>query len=502
MTAVVPDSPLPLATAVSDPAAAAAAHAGDIQSVFGSTGSVGELVVDTTFPVGEGTTVRLRQEIDGVPVHGASVAQSLAADGSLIAVTGSVAQRSQGTYADALPGGQELALAAATADVSAQTQKPLLDYAATDSERTWYDPKLAAVPDADSLAVPAYKVTVRGGDTTSAWEVFVDAADPTKVLDRLGSEQNITRVVCDANRQTLSAAAASGEGSLCGTAAAFKPVRGEGDSPSPVADVNAVYDYFGDTDTFFNRNTSLKDLTALIGTTKGGGPKALRGTVRTCIQGEECPYANAFWSGDHMVFGEGVSTDDITAHELSHGVTQYTSNLVYRSEPGAINESMSDVFGELTDLTNGSADDTEANRWLIGEGSSLGVIRNMKTPGAVAVPQPDTYRGANWKSTINLGQFNDYGGVHGNSGVGNKTAQLIVDGGSLNGQTVAGIGIVKTANLYWTTQTILSSNSTYASLATALKTACAQNVASNVAATTTADCTQVANATRATKIAP
>ena len=81
-----------------------------------------------------------------------------------------------------------------------------------------------------------------------------------------------------------------------------------------------------------------------------------------------------------MAFGRGVVTDDITAHELTHGVTERTSGLQYLWQSGAINESMSDVFGEFTDLTNGSKDDTSANAWLIGEGSSLGVIRSLKRP--------------------------------------------------------------------------------------------------------------------------
>ena len=152
----------------------------------------------------------------------------------------------------------------------------------------------------------------------------------------------------------------------------------EGGPASSVQDVNQIYEYFGDTsDTYATLGT---DLTELIGVDYGDGlGKALRGTVRICVDGS-CPFANAFWNGEQMAFGEGVSTDDITGHELAHGVTQNTSGLAYLWEAGAINESLSDIFGEIVDLTNGSADDTPANRWLMGEGSSLGAIRSMSDP--------------------------------------------------------------------------------------------------------------------------
>ena len=59
--------------------------------------------------------------------------------------------------------------------------------------------------------------------------------------------------------------------------------------------------------------------------------------------------------------------DDIVGHELTHGVTEFTSNLFYYYQSGAINESLSDVFGELIDLTNGTANNRRAVRWLLGE---------------------------------------------------------------------------------------------------------------------------------------
>ena len=69
-------------------------------------------------------------------------------------------------------------------------------------------------------------------------------------------------------------------------------------------------------------------------------------------------YQNAFWNGAQMVYGDGYSlADDVVGHELTHGVTQYESNLFYYYQSGAINESFSDVWGELYDQQNGAGTD-------------------------------------------------------------------------------------------------------------------------------------------------
>ncbi len=96
-----------------------------------------------------------------------------------------------------------------------------------------------------------------------------------------------------------------------------------------------------------------------------------------------CPYDNANWDGKQMTYGDGYATaDDVVGHELDHGFTQFSSNLYYYFQAGAINESLSDVFGELIDLTDGRGTDTQAVRWQLGEDlpAEVGVIRDMKDP--------------------------------------------------------------------------------------------------------------------------
>jgi Zn-dependent metalloprotease len=206
-------------------------------------------------------------------------------------------------------------------------------------------------------------------------------------------------------------------------------------------------------------------------------------------------YCNAFWNGSRMTYGDGcrIVVDDVVAHEMTHGVTSYESNLVYANQSGAINESFSDIWGEFVDLTNGKGNDTAAVRWLMGEDVEGGAIRNMKNPPQFGDPD-------RMGSSLYYKGTNDNGGVHTNSGVGNKTAFLITDGGTFNGRTVTGIGITKAAKIYYKVQKdILTSNATYANLGAALSTAC--NALVGTSAITAANCDQVRNATYATEIA-
>ncbi len=133
---------------------------------------------------------------------------------------------------------------------------------------------------------------------------------------------------------------------------------------------------------------------------------------------------NAFWNGTQMVYydrcsGGTVVLDDVVAHELTHGVTEYTASLIYAYQSGAINESVSDVFGEFVDQANGTGEDAIAfNRWKIGEPNFY--IRDMKDPWIHE--QPKEVYGTYWYTGTG-----DNGGVHYNSGVGNHMAYLMAN---------------------------------------------------------------------------
>jgi len=174
-----------------------------------------------------------------------------------------------------------------------------------------------------------------------------------------------------------------------------------------------------------------------------------------------------------MVYGDAngyALADDVVAHELTHGVTAYESGLVYYYQAGAINESLSDVWGEFVDQTNGAGTDTLAVKWQIGEDiTGLGAFRNMADPTIFG--DPDRIGSTNYDCDESYN--NDNGGVHTNSGVNNKAAYLMVDGGTFNTYTVTALGITKVAKIYYEAQTnLLLSASDYNDLYNALQQAC------------------------------
>ncbi len=139
-------------------------------------------------------------------------------------------------------------------------------------------------------------------------------------------------------------------------------------------------------------------------------------------------YANAFWDGERMTYGDGDGVEyypltslDIVAHEISHGLTTFTADLIYENEPGALNESFSDIFGVAIDFY---ANPDEAN-FLIGEQVNVSgtPFRSMEDPNSLGYP--DTYLGNYWYSGTG-----DYGGVHTNSSVPNYWFYLLCEGGS------------------------------------------------------------------------
>ncbi|MEK7328362.1 MAG: M4 family metallopeptidase, partial [Chloroflexota bacterium] len=208
-------------------------------------------------------------------------------------------------------------------------------------------------------------------------------------------------------------------------------------------------------------------------------------------------YANAFWNGSQMVYGDAYGfplADDVVGHELTHGVTDYESNLFYYYQSGAINESFSDVWGEFVDLTNGAGNDSAAVRWKMGEDvSGLGALRDMKNPPVYGDPDKIT-------STLYYKGAGDNGGVHTNSGVNNKAVYLMTDGGTFNGKTVTGLGIPKVAAIYYEAQTnLLTSGSDYADLYYALSQACATLVG-GAQSITNEDCQEVRDAADAVQM--
>ncbi|THJ68511.1 M4 family metallopeptidase [Arthrobacter echini] len=162
-----------------------------------------------------------------------------------------------------------------------------------------------------------------------------------------------------------------------------------------------------------------------------GMGKALHATVHYGMN-----YDNAFWDGEQMVFGDGdgeiftrfTASLTVISHELTHGFTQYSTNLEYQGQSGALNESLSDVFGVLVEQRL-LGEPAETASWLVGKGIFTDqvegeALRSLKAPGTAfdddvlgKDPQPATM--ADYVETSS-----DNGGVHINSGIPNHAFYL------------------------------------------------------------------------------
>ncbi|KUN05353.1 peptidase M4 [Streptomyces yokosukanensis] len=203
-----------------------------------------------------------------------------------------------------------------------------------------------------------------------------------------------------------------------------RKVHAEDDKPAKDATVNRAHAGLGATFELYLKAYGRHSI--------DGNGLALNASVH---YGEN--YDNAFWNGDQMVFGDGDGTTfldftipvDVIGHELTHGVTQYTANLEYYGQSGALNESVSDVFGSLI-KQYALGQSTDQADWLIGSGLlAPGVhgtaLRSMKAPGTAyddpnlgKDPQPATM-----DHYVRTSQ--DNGGVHINSGIPNHAFYLV-----------------------------------------------------------------------------
>jgi Zn-dependent metalloprotease len=209
-------------------------------------------------------------------------------------------------------------------------------------------------------------------------------------------------------------------------------VRGEGDPASGDVAVDEAFDGSGATydlyKEIYGRN-SIDD----------------RGMRLDSTVHYQTGYDNAFWNGQQMVYGDGdedlpepdrlfnrfTIAIDIIAHELTHGVTQHEAGLVYRNQPGALNESMSDVFGSLVKQRTLGQTARDAD-WLIGAGL---LTANVNGQGLRSMAAPGTaYDDPVLGKDPQPGHMQDYkdvpydnGGVHINSGIPNHAFYVVAN---------------------------------------------------------------------------
>jgi Zn-dependent metalloprotease len=197
------------------------------------------------------------------------------------------------------------------------------------------------------------------------------------------------------------------------------PARAEGEQAAGNPAVDEAYDGLGATYDFYwevLRRNSIDDQ---------GMP--LNGHVHYGRR-----YNNAFWDGQRMIFGDGdgvlfnrfTIAIDIMGHELTHGVTEKEAQLIYQDQSGALNESVSDVYGSLVRQYYNGKQAAEDADWLIGAGiwadpSRGEALRSMKDPGNAFEGDQQPAHMDDYVNTVD-----DNGGVHINSGIPNKAFYL------------------------------------------------------------------------------
>lgn len=456
------------------PAVAARAHLTEVGPLFGVEDQSRELNLQSTEAIGKGRFVtRFRQVYKDVPVLGGEIHVQTNGSNELLSANGEALPDISLDTEPGVSAGE--ARDAALASTAKQYEQNTGELDATEPELWIYDAGILGGPGPERPAL-VWRLEVKGTGGPPINElVLVDAQLGSVALSIDQIENAKNRQVCDAANTSAQYPCTA-------------PVRVEGGPAHSVPDVNLAYDFAGDTYDFYNANHARDSI--------DNAGMTLKSTVRYCDPSSSCPYQNAFWDGQQMVYGQGfAAADDVVGHELTHGVTEYESHLFYYYQSGAINESFSDVWGEFVDLTNASGTDTAATRWQMGEDvPGFGALRDMEDPGVFG--DPDRMQSPNYTADANE---QDGGGVHTNSGVNNKAAYLITDGGTFNGRTVTGLGITKTTKIYYEVQAnLLTSAGDYNDLHAALRQACAN--LTGTSGITAADCGEVADAVNATEM--
>jgi thermolysin len=415
--------------------------------------------------------VRLYQTYQGVEVYGSSMIAHFTADGTFQAINGSVFKNLKTDPTPQL----------AASDAVAAAESDLAGFFGTGRPS---DPQLVIFP-WDDVQYLAWRLEIFSDTPMGRWEYFVDAntgevifkANRIMDVDAIGTGTSVmgtprnhidtdyngsTYRMLDYTRQAGNDPHGHGGlmpagnyittyvsgASLPGTLATDADNVWDGASQRSSVDGQVwtalVYDWFLDQ---FSRN-SYDDAGSTMLT-----------SVDYYAEGDN----NAYWNGAQIVVwtaGTGwrslAGCPDVIAHEWGHAVTEHGSNLVYQKESGALNESFSDMVGAAFEFAHDTLDTPD---WLMGEnGTTSGTgFRSMQSPTAYG--DPDTYGGSNWVNVIGCtpSDFNDYCGVHTNSGVGNKWFYLLSDGGTHNGVTVTGLGVANAIDIayranmfYWT----------------------------------------------------
>jgi vibriolysin len=357
---------------------------------------------------------RYRQKFNGLDVIGGDLVVHADAQGSIYAINGAA----RGNLATNL-GQHDIGRSAALTFVQADARFAGMSMST---------PRAVYLITPEGATFKTYEIVAEGerAATPVRDKVYVDVDSGTVVGVHPQIHSGLNRSAYSANNGT------SLPGSLR---------RSEGQAATSDADVNAAYDNTGDTYNaywnFWNRD-SYDNAGAM-----------LKSTVHYSSN-----YCNAFWNGSQMVYGDGAAAQgcfplarsvDVTAHELTHAVTENESGLIYSGESGGLNEAMSDIFGAFTQAwADGGRTGTlavTADTWTIGEDVLPPALRWMNDPAMDGASQDF------W--TTGTGNVD----VHYSSGIANLAFYLLSQGGvhprGKSTVVVTGIGMEKAIRVFY-----------------------------------------------------
>jgi Zn-dependent metalloprotease len=434
----------------------------------------------TTTP--ERSYVRIRQQYDGIPVHGAEIVMQLQPDGSVKSFLSDIMTDTAAFDSDpsaTVPGldraaASEFALAAANrllenarkdyeADIAFALESGEIDADTAQEHLARASASVVELKDDGELVIYAPYVVGDEGENALTWafkthdsagimlpvQVFVAAnSGDIAYLNPLGAHAVDRRVYDNhLNGQDGLPNATLRRTETSGPVTIFDTIF--------FADFNAHFDILGYIYDYFDDHHGWD------------GPDGVGGPIVTYMRYDTVYNAYSNWIEGYMWFGTygwGVS-DDMVGHEYTHAVVYNVSELEYWRQAGAIAESLADMWGEFVDWTCPVVgNDLAAQKWEIAETVAGGPIRDMKNPPAYS--HPDKYQGTYWyfwQSGMTYEEklvANDIF-VHTNSGVGNKLAYLLTDGDTFNGNFVSGMGVAIVRDLYWEAVQLMGTSPNY-----------------------------------------
>lgn len=352
------------------------------------------------------------QKIDGIPVYGASLIVHLQNGNEIYSVSGNLVKNGKIT---------SLKIKSQDANIVAlnvaKKESDIKDLKVVDSKKTLLNFNILGISD-DPVNYLVQQVQVSSLSDNFSTRYFV-RLDSGEIIYKENLQQNVRQrnvYDCRNNLNPVSCA----------------KVMEEGYPLSGISDVDEIYKYMGDVYDYYWTNFKRDGL--------DGQGSPLEGFVRIySVNNQLCrskknAYFNGSFASGFMAYCEGTVAKDITAHEFSHGVVNSTAGLLPEYQSLALNESIADSFAAALD-----------KNWTMGEGSFLGVIRDMSNPPSIIDklgPQPDKLF-SNYDCAIEE--------EHHNAGIPNKAFYLMTVGGSFNGCSISGIGIDRSQQILYKT---------------------------------------------------